>query len=132
MIERALLDTSVIIEPPATGLAALTETVAVSIISVAELEYGLALTDDPVEELARRRRLQVVLGSFDVITPDIATTELYGVLAGLVLRTGRNPRPRRFDLLIAASAARHGLPLLTRNAEHLRGLERVVTVTAVH
>ena len=28
---------------------------------------------------------------------------------------GRDPRPRRFDLLIAAVAVRHGLPLLSRN-----------------
>lgn len=131
MNDRALLDTSVLIAPPAGGLASLTEAVAVSIVSVAELQYGVALADDPVEELARRRRLQAVLEGCDVLGLDVATTELYGALAGLVVRMGRHPRPRRFDLLIAATASRHGIPVLTRNADDLRGLERLVTVTAV-
>lgn len=131
MTRRAVLDTSVLIEPPTNGLASLADAVAVSIVSIAELQYGLALANDPVEELARRRRLQVVLEHCDVLVPDVRTTEMYGVLAGLVLRAGRNPRPRRFDLLIAATAARHDIPLLTRNADDLRGLERVVSVTAV-
>lgn len=131
MTERAVLDTSVLVEPPSDGIRSVTDAVAVSIISVAELQYGLALTEDPVEKLARRRRLQLVLDTSEVLVPDVATTELYGVLAGLVVRAGRHPRPRRFDLLIAATAARHDVPLVTRNADVLRGLERVVSVIAV-
>lgn len=91
MTERAVLDTSVLVEPPSDGIRSVTDAVAVSIISVAELQYGLALTEDPVEKLARRRRLQLVLDTSEVLVPDVATTELYGVLAGLVVRAGRHP-----------------------------------------
>lgn len=38
---------------------------------------------------------------------------------------------RRFGLLIAATAARHQAPLLTRNAADFAGLESVVTVVPV-
>ena len=131
IVARALMDTSVLIAPPTGGLAALADEVAVSVVSVAELQYGLATAPDPVEELARRRRLTAVLGTYDVLGLDVVSTELYGAMAGLVLGSGRNPRPRRFDLLIAAIAGRHRLPLMTRNDADLRDLDRLLTVIPV-
>ena len=126
-----LLDTSVVIAPPAAGLASLARLVAISAITVAELEYGLGAASDPVEQQRRRRRLQVVLGAMDVIPFDSHIAESYGLLANLIRVAGRNPRPRRLDLLIAATAERHGLALATRNAEDFRHLERVLEVIEV-
>ncbi|MFP5021447.1 PIN domain-containing protein [Pseudonocardia phyllosphaerae] len=125
-----MADTSVLIDRPTGGFAAWADVVLVTIVSVAELEYG-AQTSDPVQALARRRRLRAVVDTFDVLSLDVAGAELYGALAELVRRRGRNPRPRRFDLLIAAIAARHGLPLLTRDRDGLAGLERLVHVETV-
>ncbi|MDN5915287.1 MAG: PIN domain-containing protein [Pseudonocardia sp.] len=130
VVPVALADTSVWIEPPTGGMAAHAEQVTVSIVTVAELEYG-ANTRDPLESLARRRRLRAIVDSFDVLPLDLRSTELYGALAELVREQGRNPRPRRFDLLIAAIAARHGTPLLTRDRTGFDGLERVVRVIQV-
>jgi predicted nucleic acid-binding protein len=59
---------------------------------------------------------------------DIPAAKIYGTLAALVRRSGRNPRPRRMDLQIAATAAAHRLPLLTKNIVDFAGLERVVDV----
>lgn len=59
---------------------------------------------------------------------DIATAEYYGALAALVRRHGRNPRPRRMDLQIAATAARHDVALLTLNGDDFAGLESAITV----
>ena len=56
------------------------------------------------------------------------TAEYYGALASLVRQNGRNPRPRRMDLQIAATAARHGLMLLTRNGSDFAGLESALAV----
>lgn len=126
----ALADTSVWIEPPTGGMATHAEQITVSIVTIAELEYG-ANTPDPVESLARRRRLRVIVDNFDVLPLDLRSAELYGTLAELVREQGRSPRPRRFDLLIAAIAARHGMPLLTRDRTDFDGLERVVTVIQV-
>lgn len=39
---------------------------------------------------------------------------------------GRNPRPRRLDLRIAATAAAAHLPLLTWNPKDFLGVERLV------
>jgi predicted nucleic acid-binding protein len=128
---QVLLDTSVVIQPPAGGFRDLADSVAVSAISVAELQYGVEASADPVERQRRRRRLQVIVEAIEVIPFDERTAESYGVLANLVRSGGRDPRPRRLDLLIAATAERHGLALATRNARDFRHLERVLEVLEV-
>jgi predicted nucleic acid-binding protein len=124
-----LLDTSVIIDPPPKHeLAAYAEALAISVVTIAELEYGITADDDPMNQTYRRQRVHDTLERFDVLPFDIPTAEYYGALATLVRRHGRNPRARRLDLQIAASAARHGLALLTRNAADFAGLESAITV----
>ena len=66
-----------------------------------------------------------------IIPFDIAVAESYGLLTNLVRTAGRDPRLRRLDLLIAATAERHGLSLATRNAADFRYLERVLDVVEV-
>jgi predicted nucleic acid-binding protein len=128
---RALLDTSVIIDPPAQGIASFADEVSISAVTVAELHYGVGASTDAVEQLHRRQRLQLVLDTYDVVVFDAEVAEFYGLLANIVRQAGRNPRPRRMDLLIAATALRHGYPLATRNGADLRHLERVLTVVDV-
>jgi Predicted nucleic acid-binding protein, contains PIN domain len=130
-VRHVLLDTSVVIAPPSGGVASIADVVAVSAITVAELEYGVGATADPLERQRRRRRLQAVADAVDVILFDLATAESYGVLANMIRTAGRDPRPRRLDLLIAATADRHGLSLATRNPTDFRHLERVLDVIAV-
>jgi predicted nucleic acid-binding protein len=127
-----LADTSVWIQPPAEGFAHYAREVAVSVITVAELQHGLFTAPNPVEELNRRRRLRLLLDHYEVINLDIPTTEVYGVLARMVTQhAGRKVRSRAMDLLIAATASRHGMPLLTRNAADLIGTEQAVDVMPV-
>lgn len=128
---QVLLDTSVLIAPPSAGFASIADFVAVSAISVAGLEYGVGAAVDPVERQRRRRRLSAVVAEMEVIPFDEAVAESYGLLANLVRAAGRDPRPRRLDLLIGATAERHRLSLATRNAEDFRHLERVLDVIDV-
>jgi len=125
---RALLDTSVIIDFPATQVAQVADEVAVSAVTIGELQYGMAVAPDPLTQMARRRRVQAILDRFEVLSFDLSVAEYYGALAGLVRQRGRNPRPRRMDLQIAATAARHGLVLLTRNGSDFTGLESALVV----
>jgi toxin FitB len=131
VIRRVLLDTSVVIAPPTAGLASIADYVAVSAVTVAELEYGVGASADAEERLRRRRRLGAIVDAMDVIPLDIAVAGSYGLLANMVRAARRNPRPRRLDLLIAATAERHGLSLATRNADDFRALDRVVHVIEV-
>lgn len=127
-VRRALLDTSVLIDFPASAVAEEADEVAVSAVTIAELQYGVTAATDLIEQLRRRRLVQTVLGQFEVLPFDVAAAEYYGVLATLVRDQGPSPRPRRLDLQIAATAACHGLTLLTRNGGDFTGLESALTV----
>ncbi|HEX2130614.1 MAG TPA: type II toxin-antitoxin system VapC family toxin [Actinophytocola sp.] len=126
-----LLDTSVIIDLPHLDLGDLATTpAAVSAVSIGELGCGLDI-DDPIERAARTERYYTMLDQFEVLPFDLASAKRYAVLATLVRRAGRDPRPRRMDLRIAATAGVHGLPLLTRNAKDFVGLERALDVISI-
>ncbi|MBC6449463.1 type II toxin-antitoxin system VapC family toxin [Actinokineospora xionganensis] len=126
-----LLDTCVIIDLDRVDLGDnASATAFVSAVTIAELAYGLDV-DDPVERNARTERYYATLEQFDVLPFDIPAAKLYGTMAALVKRSGRNLRLRRMDLRIAATAAANGLPLLTRNATDSHGLERVLDVISI-
>ncbi|MHB2024801.1 MAG: PIN domain-containing protein [Mycobacteriales bacterium] len=127
-VRRALLDTSVVIDFSAPQVAQVADEVAVSAVTIAELHYGVDAASDPLTQMARRRRVQAILDRFEVLSFDVLAAEYYGALASLVRQHGRSPRPRRMDLQIAATAARHGLTLLTRNGSDFSGLESALAV----
>lgn len=129
---RALLDTSVLIDPPsAQQIGQHADELAVSVIAIGELQYGVTAVADPMEQTRRRQRIQNILDRFDVLPFDVPTAEYYGALATLVRQHGRSPRSRRMDLQIAATAARHGLVLLTRNIDDFAGLGPALAVVGL-
>jgi len=117
-----------VIDFPSARVAEVADEVAVSAVTIAELHYGITAAADPLTQMYRRQRVQAILDQFEVLPFDVTTAEYYGALAALVRNHGRNPRPRRMDLQIAAIAARHGLTLLTRNANDFTGLESALVV----
>lgn len=124
----AVADTSVLIDWNTEQVAKHAEQVTVSILTIAELQYGITAHDNLVEQQRRRARIQTTLDHCEVLPFDLASTEFYATLCSLMRQHGRSPRGRRLDLMIAATAARHDLPLLTRNAEDLTGLDTALTV----
>jgi toxin FitB len=52
-------------------------------------------------------------------------------LVALTIQVNRDPKPRRMDLMIAAIASAHGLPLYTRNAADLVGLKDMLQIIEV-
>lgn len=134
MVERAeqgLLDTSVVIDLESLPEEALPLTSAISTVTLAELAAGVHTTSDPGQRAARTVRLQTVEATLDAHPFDSDAARWYGQLVALVLASGRSPRPRRLDLMIAATAAAGRLPLYTCNADDLAGLESVLTVVDV-
>src|ERR1700687_5069775 len=108
--QRALLDTSVVIDYPASAVAAHAAAAAVSTITLAELAYGLH-TADPLLNAAREQRYHWIINTFDPIPSDTRAAGVSGALCPTVRAVGRDPKPRRFDLLIAAVAVALGIPL---------------------
>ena len=125
-----LLDTSVVIDYPADAVADRADAAAISTISLAELAFGLH-TGDPVRDALRQQRYQWVVRSFDPLPFSEDSALVYGALCAHVRDAGRNPRPRRFDLLIASVAVTHQLPLLTRNAKDFADVHDALTVISV-
>jgi len=128
--ERALLDKSVVIDYPANAVAAHASSAAVSTITLAELSYGLH-TADPLLNAAREQRYRWITDSFDPIPFDTCAARVYGALCATVRAVGRDPKPRRFDLLIAAVAVSLGIPLITRNEADFTGIHDRLTIIAV-
>jgi predicted nucleic acid-binding protein len=128
--ERVLLDASVVIDFPAKAVAAQAATAAVSTITLAELAYGLH-TGDPVLNAAREQRYHWIANTFDPIPFDQYAARIYGALCANVRAIGRDPKPRRFDLLIAAVAVALGIPLITRNEADFSGIHDKLQIIAV-
>ncbi len=122
----ALLDTSCVIEYP-RNLDELADTAAISTLTVAELAYGLH-HDDPLVAAAREARYREVLGDFDPIPYSAHAAHLYGAIAASVRKSGRNPRPRRIDLMLASVAAELDAVLVTRNPADFAGIGSIVNV----
>lgn len=128
--ERALLDTPVVIDFPAGAIAERASTAAISTITLAELACGLH-TADPLLNAAREQRYHWIVHTFDPIPFDAHAARVYGALCAAVRAVGRDPKPRRFDLLIAAVAVALGIPLITRNEADFTGIHDSLTIIAV-
>lgn len=102
--------------------------VAIAAITMAELTAGPLATDDPVERAVRQDRLQRTEAAFDPIPFDAATARAYGRVYAAVIVTGRQPRRRIADLLIAATALAEKLPLLTRDPNDFSGLDQLIRI----
>ena len=125
---RAVLDTSVLI---ATDVRELEGELAISTASLAELHFGVLVTADATIRAERLRRLSDLQRKFDALPVDDDVAVSYGQLAAAVADSGRQPRTRVMDLLIAATAHAHGARLYTRNARDLAAIEHLVEIVAV-
>jgi predicted nucleic acid-binding protein len=126
--ERAVLDTSVVI---ADQVAPIPGVLAISAITLAELNFGVLVATTTEVRAERLRRLSLLQQRFDALPVDEAVSVSYGRLAAAVVDAGRRPRRRVMDLLIAATAHAHGARLYTRNAPGFAGLEGLVNVIEV-
>ena len=130
-IPAELVDTDIVILLDALDPTELPEEIVVSSITMAELAAGPHHATEPGERAARIERLQNAEALFDPLAFDARAARRYGHLIAAVLGVGRNPKPRRIDLLIASIASAHRLPLFTVNPKDFAGLEGLVELRAV-
>lgn len=129
--ERALLDTSVVIDLERIPPGSLPAQVAVSAVTMAELAAGPAAASDESERARRQDRLQRAEATFDPLPVDTEAARAYGRIHAAVRAHGRNRRRRFADLLIAAVALANSLPLVTRNPADFAGLEDLIEIVEV-
>lgn len=130
--DRGLLDTSVAVDLGSIDPARFPTEIAISALTLAELTGGPHAASDEIVRARRQLQLQNVEASFEAVPFDSSCARAYGQVYAAVLATGRKPRgARAVDLMIAATALANGLPLYTRNARDLQGLEELIEIVDV-
>jgi len=112
---RGLLDTSVLVAIGGTDRPELPDEAAVSTVSLAELHFGVQVAKTAASRAHRLQRLALIESTFTALPVDEPVARAYGELAALNIKAGRKVRTRVVDLLIAATARVHGVPLYTLN-----------------
>jgi predicted nucleic acid-binding protein len=138
--QQGLLDTNIMILRRWVDPEELPLEMAISAITLAELSAGPHEVrrneeqDDYDEHAERARRLDVLQraeNEFDPIPFDAEAARIYGRVCAAVVSTGRKPRRRVADLMIAAIAIAEDLPLFTTNPDDFKGLEDLLTLVPV-
>ena len=96
------------LEPQGLGL---------SVVSAAELWEGAYFSRDPKRS---QETLEGVLSGVDILGLDEEICKRFGQLRGSKRKRGQTIGD--FDLLIATTALRHNLTLLTNNRKHFEGI----------
>ncbi len=112
-MSRGLLDTSIFIaREQQRPLGPLPDELAVSVVTIGELELGvLAALDD--DQRAQRADTLALARSAD---PIAITEAVMGSFARLMVDCRRSgARPKILDALIASTAIEHGLPVVTQD-----------------
>lgn len=137
---RGLLDTNILILRRWIDPAELPDEMAISAITLAELSAGPhqvpknAERDDLDEDAERAGRLDVLQraeNEFDPIPFDAEAARTYGRVCAAVVSTGRKPRRRVADLMIAAVAIAQDLSLYTTNPDDFAGLDGLLAIVPV-
>lgn len=137
MVERhqeplGLLDTSVIVDLDLIPDRELPTSYAVSALTLAELSAGPHAASSGTERAHRLRRLQFVESTVASLPFDDDAARAYGQIYAVVVAAGRKARgARAVDLMIAATALAHALPLFTRNPRDFSTLTGLVSVVSV-
>jgi predicted nucleic acid-binding protein len=130
--DRGLIDTSVAVDLASLDPARFPTEIAISSLTLAELTAGPHAAGDELTRARRQLALQHVEASFETLVFDSSCARAYGRIFVAVDNAGRKPRGgRAVDLMIAATALAHDLPLYTRNAKDLRGLEGLIEIVDV-
>lgn len=122
---RALFDTNIISEITRTGpdqrvvrcvASVPPEDAFLSVITIGELVYGVKRLAPGKKRAALEAWLTLLEQTYGarILGVDVETTRMWGELTASREAKGRPLRPQ--DGLIAATALRHGLHLMTRNA----------------
>jgi predicted nucleic acid-binding protein len=126
---RAVLDTSVLIgaQPPPLEIEA-----AISVVSLAELHFGLLVASDQETRAIRATRLGSIEARFpDPLPIDDRVAREWGRLQAAIAAAGGQPRRRAADLAIAATARVHNAVLLTHNLADFSLIAHLVDVRSL-
>jgi predicted nucleic acid-binding protein len=130
--KRGLIDTSVAIALKTIDRDRLPQAIVVSALTLAELAGGPYGSKHDLQRAQRENQLSYVRVNVESLDFDPSCAHAYGMVYGAAIGVGRKPRgARAVDLMIAATALAHRLPLYTSNPKDLKGLEGLIEVIDV-
>ncbi len=113
---RAIADTSVFIaQETGRELGELPDEIAVSVVTAAELELGVLRAGNTDIRARRLATLVQIRASYPLLPVDPETARCFARIAGDELEAGR--RVRHHNVWIAAAAMRHGVAVVTQDAD---------------
>ena len=116
-VEVGLLDTSVFIaRESGRAIANLPQRVALSVITIGELQLGVLNADDSVSR-SRRADTLALARAADPIPVSEAVMVSWARLVADCRAAGVHRAVKLTDALIAATAIEHGLPVVTQDAD---------------
>lgn len=128
---KGLLDTCTLIDVEDIPDELLPVVSEICAITVSELMLGVHMARNAADRSARITKLLAVGANFDPLPFEDRATNAFNALVGFTVAAGRNPKPRKNDLMIAATAVANGLPLYTANVDDFKGLESMLEVVEV-
>ncbi len=106
--------------------------VAISALTLGELATGPRAASNELTRARRQSHLQFVEANLEALPFESSCARAYGIVYATIDQMSRKPRGgRAVDLMIAATALAHDLPLYTRNAKDLHGLEQLIEIVDV-
>ncbi|MDO5696831.1 MAG: type II toxin-antitoxin system VapC family toxin [Dermatophilus congolensis] len=122
-VVQGVLDTSALIDLADLDPASLPDEALITAITLAELSVGPHVATSERERAARQAHLQQAEADFDPLPFDAAAARAFGRVASSLRASGRKPKARAYDALIAATALAGNLPVYTANTRDFEGIE---------
>jgi predicted nucleic acid-binding protein len=127
-----LLDTSAVIDLGVIDRQLLPNEIAVSAITFAELSAGPHAAKTSADRARRQELLQRLESSLDPLPFDTQVARVFGRLYGEIKSEGRAIRgAKTLDMMIAATALHHRMPLYTRNSADLTAIRHLVDIRSI-
>jgi predicted nucleic acid-binding protein len=127
--DRGLIDTSIAIVLETLDRSRLPAEVAISALTLAELSSGPYAASSVGDRARRQDHLQRIEASLECLDFDSSCARSFGPIYSATREIGRNARgARAVDLMIAATARAHEIPLYTLNGGDFVGLDDLVEI----
>ena len=133
MTSRGILDTStLILLGRISDVSSLPDEPLITAITLAELSVGPLVAATDAERAARQAHLQAAESDFEPLSFDAAAARAFGAVAASLRRLGRTPAARAYDVMLAAVALAHELPVHTCNARDFEGIDALEVIAVGH
>jgi predicted nucleic acid-binding protein len=125
---QSVLDTSVLI---GSTLDRLEGEFTISVVSIAELQFGVLIASSEPQRAHRLARLSAINRIFEPLPVDSSVAASYAEIAAATHRVKRKSSARSLDLMIAATAHAHGARLVTANIKDVKHLDHILEIVEV-